>query len=52
VQDQLEFPCTGEAIGGHFNPYNYGHLRVKPVVCILKIKLAVCSKESRIDGNS
>jgi len=22
VQDQLEFPCTGEAIGGHFNPYN------------------------------
>jgi hypothetical protein len=23
VQDQLEFPCTGEAIGGHFNPYNY-----------------------------
>jgi len=23
VQDQLEFPCTGEAIGGHFNPYNW-----------------------------
>lgn len=23
IQDQLEFPCTGEAIGGHFNPYNW-----------------------------
>jgi len=23
VQDQLEFPCTGDAVGGHFNPYNW-----------------------------
>ena len=23
VQDQLEFPCTGDAVGGHFNPYNF-----------------------------
>ena len=22
-QDQLEFPCTGDAVGGHFNPYNW-----------------------------
>jgi Cu/Zn superoxide dismutase len=23
VQDHLEFPCTGEALGGHFNPDNF-----------------------------
>ena len=23
LQDQLEFPCTGDAVGGHFNPYNW-----------------------------
>ena len=23
VQDELEFPCTGEAVGGHFNPYKF-----------------------------
>eukprot|EP00095_Tigriopus_kingsejongensis_P007890 snap_masked-scaffold720_size106930-processed-gene-0.10 protein:Tk07890 transcript:snap_masked-scaffold720_size106930-processed-gene-0.10-mRNA-1 annotation:"hypothetical protein L798_15715" len=23
VQDQLEFPCTGDAVGDHFNPFNY-----------------------------
>ena len=23
VQDELEFPCTGEAVGGHFNPFKY-----------------------------
>lgn len=22
VQDQLEFPCTGDAVGGHYNPFN------------------------------
>ena len=23
VQDHLEFPCTGDAVGGHFNPYKF-----------------------------
>ena len=23
VQDHLEFPCTGDAVGGHFNPFKY-----------------------------
>eukprot|EP00094_Tigriopus_californicus_P005910 TCALIF_05695-PA protein Name:"Similar to sodE Superoxide dismutase [Cu-Zn] 5 (Dictyostelium discoideum)" AED:0.01 eAED:0.01 QI:0/-1/0/1/-1/1/1/0/1143 len=23
VQDHLEFPCTGDAVGGHFNPFDY-----------------------------
>ncbi len=23
VQERLEFPCTGEAVGGHFNPYKF-----------------------------
>ena len=23
VQDHLEFPCTGDAVGGHFNPYKW-----------------------------
>lgn len=23
IQDHLAFPCTGEAVGGHFNPYQW-----------------------------
>jgi len=23
IQPQLEFPCTGDAVGGHFAPFNF-----------------------------